>query len=897
MKRASYYSDVMFNSEDNILIHVKVARLFRLCFCLISFCISEMKGKDVARVLFLALYFSLLFQATHCRLRFSNSFFCCQKLSANSNNFSCWNNTLEQGSFETASQTIENCTQNHHNLCFNVTSITESCPNDISSGSVDVGVKKKIQIGAFVPFLKSDKYGYAAVMKMAIDFINNRSDILQNYTLVLDSEDTKWATGAEAIQAFFNLLNKKNVPVILLGPSNTKSLEPIAEAAPKWKLVQVSYASGSPKFESKLTYPNTYRASPSSTSYSKAKAALIKYYGWNRVAILHQYDPEFFSPTVDKLKKELENYNISIIAVEGFEELGDVSFQMEKLKDLDARIIIGEFSNIGARNVFCEAFRRKMYGSRYAWIIFSESSPGKIFGDAYKFKGTLKCSSDEIGQAANRCIATTKLDIRQDNHQTISGMTSADYRRQLRLLSKQRNPRNDSAYVFDAAWVIALALNASLANNMTYEKLLDRSFREVFSIRDGIQQVDFQGLTGPVRFDQNRERIGTVLLQQNREGKAIRIGQHFTFSGELHIFESQKDKIWEDNIPPKDHTYEAIELMMNPLSLIIIMWLIAVLGVISSLSFLYFNINKGQNRIVKMSSPKLNNVIIVGCILCYTSVILFGLDARFLDMRGYGINCNVRTAVLSMGFSMSFGALFSKTWRVHKIFTAAKTLKKLAIKDLHLLGIVAGLLAVDVIVLSCWIAVDPLEAKELKFEELSRKEQDAIFIPALFHCTCKYKSYFLASLFAYKGLLLLFGLFLAWETRHVSIPALNDSKYIGMSVYNVFVLATIGVIVSIALDGSKYYEAPYAISSLCLIVCTTVTLLLVFVPKIHQFFMKDDNATKQAPSIHSINASRSNTQSHSFICPSPVLVGRHTAFASKATQTDYDAPGSAGVIY
>ena len=120
------------------------------------------------------------------------------------------------------------------------------------------------------------------------------------------------------------------------------------------------------------------------------------------------------------------------------------------------------------------------------------------------------------------------------------------------------------------------------------------------------------------------------------------------------------------------------------------------------------------------------------------------------------------------------------------------------------------------------------------FGPQSRKEQDAIFIPALFHCTCKYKSYFLASLFAYKGLLLLFGLFLAWETRHVSIPALNDSKYIGMSVYNVFVLATIGVIVSIALDGSKYYEAPYAISSLCLIVCTTVTLLLVFVPKVIQ---------------------------------------------------------------
>ena len=36
-----------------------------------------------------------------------------------------------------------------------------------------------------------------------------------------------------------------------------------------------------------------------------------------------------------------------------------------------------------------------------------------------------------------------------------------------------------------------------------------------------------------------------------------------------------------------------------------------------------------------------------------------------------------RTTVLSVGFSLAFGAMFSKTWRVHKIFTAAKTLKKM----------------------------------------------------------------------------------------------------------------------------------------------------------------------------------------------------------------------------
>ena len=90
----------------------------------------------------------------------------------------------------------------------------------------------------------------------------------------------------------------------------------------------------------------------------------------------------------------------------------------------------------------------------------------------------------------------------------------------------------------------------------------------------------------------------------------------------------------------------------------------------------------------------------------------------------------------------------------------------------------------------------------------------------------------MAGLLVYKGILVLFGLFLAWETRNVTIPALNDSKYIGMSVYNVVVLGIIGLVVTFAFDGSTHHVVPYAISSSCVIVCTTVTLLLVFVPKV-----------------------------------------------------------------
>ena len=76
----------------------------------------------------------------------------------------------------------------------------------------------------------------------------------------------------------------------------------------------------------------------------------------------------------------------------------------------------------------------------------------------------------------------------------------------------------------------------------------------------------------------------------------------------------------------------------------------------------------------------------------------------------------------------------------------------------------------------------------------------------------------------------IFGCFLAWETRTVDIPALNDSKYIGMSVYNVVIMCVIGVPISYILSDDQ--DASYIIISIFIIFCTTGTLCLVFVPKV-----------------------------------------------------------------
>ena len=62
-----------------------------------------------------------------------------------------------------------------------------------------------------------------------------------------------------------------------------------------------------------------------------------------------------------------------------------------------------------------------MFGSNYAWIIFGEISQSQLFPPDSKLK---ECTSKELREAADRYISMTKLDIRQDNQTTLSGMVN-----------------------------------------------------------------------------------------------------------------------------------------------------------------------------------------------------------------------------------------------------------------------------------------------------------------------------------------------------------------------------------------------------------------------------------------------------------------------------------------
>lgn len=77
---------------------------------------------------------------------------------------------------------------------------------------------------------------------------------------------------------------------------------------------------------------------------------------------------------------------------------------------------------------------------------------------------------------------------------------------------------------------------------------------------------------------------------------------------------------------------------------------------------------------------------------------------------------------------------------------------------------------------------------------------------------------------------------MAWETRHVKISALNDSQYIGISVYSVVI--TSGIVVVLANIISERATLAYVTITTLILISTTATLCLLFLPKLFAILKK-----------------------------------------------------------
>ncbi|XP_044892928.1 probable G-protein coupled receptor 156 isoform X3 [Felis catus] len=101
-----------------------------------------------------------------------------------------------------------------------------------------------------------------------------------------------------------------------------------------------------------------------------------------------------------------------------------------------------------------------------------------------------------------------------------------------------------------------------------------------------------------------------------------------------------------------------------------VVWTFLSCGLLLIVFFLGFTIRCRNNRIVKMSSPNLNIVTLLGSCLTYSSVYLFGIqDQDALAGGSMETLIQIRLSMLCIGTSLVFGPILGKSWRLYKVFT------------------------------------------------------------------------------------------------------------------------------------------------------------------------------------------------------------------------------------
>ncbi|XP_032760071.1 gamma-aminobutyric acid type B receptor subunit 2 [Rattus rattus] len=681
--------------------------------------------------------------------------------------------------------------------------------------------------------------GVLPAVELAIEQIRNES-LLRPYFLDLRLYDTE-CDNAKGLKAFYDAIKYGPNHLMVFGGVCPSVTSIIAESLQGWNLVQLSFAATTPVLADKKKYPYFFRTVPSDNAVNPAILKLLKHFRWRRVGTLTQ-DVQRFSEVRNDLTGVLYGEDIEISDTESFSN--DPCTSVKKLKGNDVRIILGQFDQNMAAKVFCCAFEESMFGSKYQWIIPGWYEPA-WWEQVHVEANSSRCLRRSLLAAMEGYIGVDFEPLSSKQIKTISGKTPQQYEREYNSKRSGVGPSKFHGYAYDGIWVIAKTLQRAMETlhaSSRHQRIQDFNYTDHTLgkiILNAMNETNFFGVTGQVVF-RNGERMGTIKFTQFQDSREVKVGEYNAVADTLEII---NDTIrFQGSEPPKDKTIILEQLRKISLPLYSILSALTILGMIMASAFLFFNIKNRNQKLIKMSSPYMNNLIILGGMLSYASIFLFGLDGSFVSEKTFETLCTVRTWILTVGYTTAFGAMFAKTWRVHAIFKNVKMKKKI-IKDQKLLVIVGGMLLIDLCILICWQAVDPLRRTVERYSmEPDPAGRDISIRPLLEHCENTHMTIWLGIVYAYKGLLMLFGCFLAWETRNVSIPALNDSKYIGMSVYNVGIMCIIGAAVSFLTRDQPNVQ--FCIVALVIIFCSTITLCLVFVPKLITLRTNPDAATQ-----------------------------------------------------
>lgn len=567
-------------------------------------------------------------------------------------------------------------------------------PNLLTPTLIYGAKTNNLTLGLFVSRSGSVVYeGVLPAVDLALDSINANSSILPDFVLDYDKDVIdSMCNAAPAVRGFVNSLFQTPTKIMIIGPDCSSSTQSVAELAQYWQLVQISFAATSIPLSDMERFPTFLRTIPSDAMVPQGVISVMKEFGWENIGVITQQEDAFTSVASSFQTLTATDIGINILRSSSFNTGSSPQTALRQLMLSGARIIFLNVNVDYAIDILCEAFYLRL-PTGYVWITYGWYF-NKFWEDPVSFGFSRNCTIEELGNIVEEMLFISTNSSNQDNMcKDIVGLASNatfddEYHKYFRMTygesSNVKLRLKEARLAYDAIWTAAKALDAaetilkadmqtSLVN-FTYESeniskiILNNSLKQKFC-----------GSSGFVEFDNTGSRVPYLHLQQLRSRERVSLATIMNNGSSLNFYNPyNRDNIFQGTIPQDKN------ILYIPIPLFAMYTFLMCLGIAFALVCLAFSLVFRNKLVVKNTLPVVNVCLCIGSILAYAIVLFMGIDENLTADASFACHCTIWLACFA--FSLMFGSLLAKAWRIYFIYYNLKLYKTKKVPSMSVCG-------------------------------------------------------------------------------------------------------------------------------------------------------------------------------------------------------------------
>ena len=661
--------------------------------------------------------------------------------------------------------------------------------------------------------------------RLAVEEINNRSDIFADYRLEVIEADCGcnlyWKGVISFTKYLYGYAGDKQI-VGLIGPECSDSTLPIAAllARPQVALVNIHLGS-SPLLSNRTLYPYTFGILPPKALVVEAYLALFKYNNWTRAASL--YNPLMVSDytAYRLLEQKLKKTGVEL----SFTSEATTSYlPLDALKSSNVRVTVSFLRSDSIQRLLCIAYHLKMVYPRFQWIF--QFAPPNTANVSFTHGGTFySCTAEQLTMVVQRSI-TFESTYASTNLTRVTNLTEV-------LLNSTCSPYRDCLAVFDAAWALALALNRSAAQAASPMLLSNYRYGNgIFTemVRQELENMQFRGAVGDVRFSKDNGYISNVVKQYFDGYKTVaslKPGADVSIDVNASIASFVSSSFNEVTV--------TIPLAMAVVVIVVNVAAVFLIAVIHVINTRYHEVNT-----IRASSPRLNHLAYIGCYMIVLASLVYTAMEVFLLGHGLGtVMCNVFPWFVTLGFTLVFGTVLVKTGRLYFIFKSSIGLQRnsaIVTSDYTLTSIVMAFALVGAVLCTVWSVFDALVRIDVR--KPTGTSDGNLEVRTKGQCSSKYQLNFIVAIVAYLAVLIMCCVVLAISNRTITWKEFKSNGVILLVYMLVLTNGTCGAVYYVVWHAAFDNAIAYTMFSLMLAANVYLCIALLFAPPVTPVFQQ-----------------------------------------------------------